>query len=284
MNILVTGSNGQLGNEVRIVSESYKSFNFYFTDIEQLDITDYQKLEEFVTKIGINCIINCSGYTAVDKAESEKDLAFLINDTSVGYLADISSKFKILLIHVSTDYVFDGMSYIPYNEDDTTNPLSVYGSSKLAGEKKILSSNADTVIIRTSWLYSSFGNNFVKTMIRLGNERDILKVVFDQVGSPTYAYDLAVGIMKIVETERKGISKEVYHFSNEGVTSWYDFAIAIMEEMNIKCKVLPIETKDYPTPAKRPFYSVFNKSKIKNKFIIEIPHWRNSLREMLKKL
>ncbi|MDP4266482.1 MAG: dTDP-4-dehydrorhamnose reductase [Bacteroidota bacterium] len=284
MRILVTGCNGQLGNEIKVLSNQYKSFNFIFSDINELDITNRKSLYTFIENNSIDFIINCAAYTNVNKAENEVEFAYLINETAVGYLAQISSEKNIRLIQVSTDYVFDGNHYLPYKEDDITNPLSIYGKTKLAGEKKILSSTNKAIIIRTSWLYSSFGNNFVKTIIRLGNENNLVKMVYDQIGTPTYAADLADTILKIISSGKDFNETEIFHYSNEGVISWYDFAQAIIEDKNISCKILPIETWEYPTPAKRPCYSVFNKAKIKKEFDIEIPYWRESLRKMLKRL
>jgi dTDP-4-dehydrorhamnose reductase len=282
-NILVTGSNGQLGSEIQqLVSEKV---NFFFTDINELDITDEKAIIQFCRKHSIKTIINCAAYTAVDKAESEFKLADKINNLAVKYLSRVSKEQQIKLIHVSTDYVFTGTNYRPYIESDKPNPQSVYGSTKLAGERAITEVSPEgAIIIRTSWVYSSFGNNFVKTMRHLGAERDSLNVIFDQVGTPTYAKDLAKAILEIVNAEKENINPELYHFSNEGVASWYDFAKEIMEIEKLTCQVLPIETKDYPTPAKRPHYSLLNKSKIKQEFGIKIPHWKDSLKECLKEI
>lgn len=282
-NILVTGSNGQLGNELKELSSNYP-YHFYFTGKDDLDITNKKAIEEFIVKNNITAVINCAAYTAVDKAESEIDLADKINHQAVFYLASIAKEKKIKFIHISTDYVFDGTNYKPYLETDTTNPQSVYGSTKLEGEKALqLLNPSNSIIIRTSWVYSSFGNNFVKTMLRLGKERESLGVIFDQVGTPTYAKDLAKAILDII-SQIDNEQVEIYNYSNEGVCSWYDFAKAIMEEANLTCKVLPITTSQYPTPAKRPHYSLLNKAKIQNDFTIEIPYWKNSLRECLQKL
>jgi dTDP-4-dehydrorhamnose reductase len=223
-------------------------------------------------------IINCAAYTAVDKAEQEDNLAFLINASAVGILARVASKYNALLIHISTDYVFDGKGYKPYMEEDPTNPVSLYAKSKHAGERQVQSYSNRALIIRTSWLYSEFGNNFVKTMMKYGKERGQLNVVFDQTGTPTYARDLAKAILDIITKKPAINGVEVFHYSNEGVTSWYDFALAIIEFSGITCKIIPIETKDYPLPAVRPFYSVFNKAKIKQRFNIEIPYWKDSLK------
>ncbi len=286
-NILVTGADGQLGNEIRNLASNYNNLNFIFTDVNNLDITNINDVEEFFTSQPIDYIINCAAYTAVDKAESNYNSANLINVTGVKNLVALSKKYSTKLIHISTDYVFDGTNHKPYVETDATNPDSVYGKTKLEAEKIILNSAINAIIIRTSWLYSSFGNNFVKTMIRLGSERNELNVIFDQIGTPTYAFDLGKAILDIVEQSTQNnikFSQGIYHFSNHGVCSWYDFAIEIMKLANINCKINPIESKDYPTPAKRPFYSVLNKSKIQNTFNISIPYWKDSLRQCIKKI
>ena len=286
-NILVTGAYGQLGNEVRILSANYPEYNFLFTDVDSLDITDKNELIDFVTGNDIRYIINCAAYTAVDKAEDDAELCEKINATAVKNLGLAAAEAGAGIIHVSTDYVFDGTSCRPYTEDMPTKPCSVYGKTKLKGEKNLLKACPNAIIIRTAWLYSPFGNNFVKTMIKLGSERESLNVIFDQVGTPTYALDLAEAILKAMDQtidtdhEKGG----VYHFSNEGVCSWYDFTIKIHEIAGIKtCKVNPIETKDYPTKAARPHYSVLNKSKIKQTFNISIPHWEESLKNCIKEL
>ena len=286
-NILVTGAYGQLGNEVRILSANYPEYNFLFTDVDSLDITDKNELIDFVTGNDIRYIINCAAYTAVDKAEDDAELCEKINATAVKNLGLAAAEAGAGIIHVSTDYVFDGTSCRPYTEDMPTKPCSVYGKTKLKGEKNLLKACPNAIIIRTAWLYSPFGNNFVKTMIKLGSERESLNVIFDQVGTPTYALDLADAILKAMDQtidtdhEKGG----VYHFSNEGVCSWYDFTIKIHEIAGIKtCKVNPIETKDYPTKAARPHYSVLNKSKIKQTFNITIPHWEASLKNCIKEL
>jgi len=303
INILVTGSNGQLGSEIKNLTQNLafniQNFNFYFTDKNNLDITNRLKIEEFIIKNKIDIIINCAAYTAVDKAQTEEELANTINNLAVKYLAKISKERDIALIHISTDYVFDGKNYKPYIEADPTNPQSIYGKTKLAGEKAILSIDPpNSLIIRTSWLYSEFGNNFVKTILRLGKEKDSLKVVYDQIGTPTYAKDLAKVILQIIQnsklvrvkqqlrTKEDKIqnSTQIYHYSNEGVCSWFDFAKEIIKMANIKCKVKPIQTKEYPTPADRPHYSLLNKAKIKNDFGIDIPYWKDSLYQCLVKL
>jgi len=278
-NILVTGSKGQLGSEIKELSKDY-TYNFFFTDKNTLDITNKNALENFCNKNNIEMIINCAAYTAVDKAESDVENADKINHLAVKYLAQISKEKSISLMHVSTDYVFDGKNYKPYVEIDPTNPNGVYGQTKLDGEKAMQEINpSNSIIIRTSWVYSSFGANFVKTMLRLGKERDELGVIFDQVGTPTYARDLAKAILNIIQNSKFNIqnSVEVYHYSNEGVTSWYDFAKEIMKLANLACQVNPIESKAYPTPATRPHYSLLNKSKIKEDFDLTIPYWEDSL-------
>lgn len=284
MKILVTGSNGQLGNEFRLLARSYPAFEFIFTDVAELDISSETDIETLVKAEQPVVIINCAAYTAVDKAEQEDNLAFLINATAVGNLARVASKYNALLVHISTDYVFDGKNHKPYHEDNPTNPVSLYAKSKHAGEQQVQSYANKALIIRTSWLYSEFGNNFVKTMVKYGKERGQLNVVFDQTGTPTYARDLAKAILDIIQKQPVFNGVEVFHYSNEGVASWYDFALAIIELSGINCKINPIETKDYPLPAIRPFYSVFNKSKIKQRFQIEIPYWRNSLKECIERL
>ncbi|RLD63171.1 MAG: dTDP-4-dehydrorhamnose reductase [Bacteroidetes bacterium] len=286
-NILVTGADGQLGSEIRTLASNYNNFNFIFTDVNNLDITNINDVEEFFTSHPIDYTINCAAYTAVDKAETNQETANSINVTGVKNLVALSQKYSSKLIHISTDYVFDGNNHKPYVETDITNPVSVYGKTKLEAEQIILNSTIKSIIIRTSWLYSSYGNNFVKTMMRLGSERDELNVIFDQVGTPTYAFDLAKTILEIIVLSAKdnnNFKQGIYHFSNQGVCSWYDFAIEIMKFSNINCKINPIESKDYPTPAKRPFYSVLNKSKIENTFNISIPYWKNSLSQCVKKL
>ena len=283
-NILVTGSKGQLGNEIQKLATSYPFCKFIFTDVEELDITDNEQIDNFFNKNKIDFIINCAAYTAVDKAETDRELADLINITAVKYLAKISKKFKTILIHISTDYIFNGRNYMPYVETDKPDPISYYGHTKLNGEIQIGKYAGNAIIIRTSWLYSGFGNNFVKTMIKYGNERDSLKVVADQVGTPTYAADLAKVILEVIPKLKNIKGIEIYNFSNEGAISWYDFAEAIMKLKNINCKIIPIESKDYPTPAPRPFYSILNKAKIKNDFGIEIPYWLDSLEKCLAEL
>ncbi|MCF8336005.1 MAG: dTDP-4-dehydrorhamnose reductase [Bacteroidales bacterium] len=286
MNILVTGANGQLGSELKDLHSTghYKDFRFRFTDAEDLDITKKQELEGYIKQHDIDTIINCAAFTDVDGAEENQEAAFLINDTAVGYLSETASENHIQLIHISTDYVFDGRHYLPYKETDTPSPQSVYGKSKRAGEQKVLEHQAG-IIIRTAWLYSSYGKNFVKTISRLSKEKDELKVIYDQVGNPTHAGDLAESILKIPEKRKNNaIQTGIYHFANEGVCSWYDLAMEIIEQENTPSNIRPIESKDWPTLAERPHYSVFNKAKIKNEFGLTIPHWKESLKKMLHKL
>ena len=275
MNILITGANGQLGNEVKLLADTYPNHTFHFTDVQELDICNEQAVNDYVEQQEIDLIVNCAAYTAVDKAEDDVTFCDKLNHIAPGYLAHAAQKRGAAMIQVSTDYVFNGNTYIPYVETDTTFPESVYGSTKLAGEEAVLKGCERSMVIRTSWLYSTFGNNFVKTMLRLGRERDKLGVIFDQVGTPTNARDLALAIFAAIE---KGVVPGVYHFSNEGVCSWYDFTVAIHRIAGINgCQVLPLHTADYPTKAKRPRYSVLDKTKIKETYAIEIPHWEESL-------
>lgn len=284
INILVTGSNGQLGSALQVLAKQYTQYQFYFTDVAELDITDKSAIAVFVSANSIYAIVNCAAYTAVDKAESDLELADKINHLAVKYLAEVAKEHQCKLIHISTDYVFDGTHHIPYVETDQPNPQSVYGKTKLAGEQVLQEINpSNSIIIRTSWVYSSFGANFVKTMLKLGKERDELRVITDQVGTPTYAADLAQTILTILP-HLSNEKVEVYHYTNEGVCSWYDFAQAIFEISKIDCKVIPITTAQYPTAAQRPHYSVLNKTQLKEKFKIEIPYWRDSLRNCLKKM
>lgn len=286
-NILLTGAYGQLGSEIYGLTPNYQNFHFYSTDVDTLDITDFKSIEAFFEDNTFDFVINCAAYTAVDRAEQEREQAYRINVTAPKFLAEIAKKYDSKLIHISTDYVFDGKNYRPYCENDPPNPVSFYGKTKREGENQILATGAQAVIIRTAWLYSAFGSNFVKTMLRLGKERKKLNVVFDQIGSPTYGKDLGKVILDVVrmsaenpETFKAGI----YHFSNEGVCSWFDFARQIMENAHLDCHVEPIETKDFPTPAQRPHFSVLNKSKIKETFGIRIPYWKDSLDDCISRL
>ncbi|NTV25665.1 MAG: dTDP-4-dehydrorhamnose reductase [Chlorobiaceae bacterium] len=282
MNILVTGSKGQLGSELRALQDSHTSHRFYFTDLPEFDITDADAATAFCREHAIGAIVNCAAYTAVDKAETDVNTAFRVNRDGAAVLALAAKAVSALLIHVSTDYVFDGSNCRPYREDDPAMPCGVYGQSKWEGEEAIRRIGPSYLILRTSWLYSSYGQNFVKTMLRLGSERESLGVVFDQIGTPTYARDLASAILDILErSDPQTMYAETYHYSNEGVCSWYDFALAVMIAGERSCRVNPIETADYPTPAKRPHFSVLNKRKIRQDWNLEIPHWHDGLLRML---
>lgn len=281
MNILITGCNGQLGNEIQQLEKQATQHKWFNTDIQELDITNEEAVCQYVNQHQIDGIINCAAYTAVDKAESNQHLAHLLNAEAPKYLASAIAKRQGWMVQISTDYVFDGTHHIPYKETDTTCPNSVYGTTKLAGEIAVQNNCTKHLIIRTAWLYSSFGNNFVKTMIKLGKEKNELGVIFDQIGTPTYAGDLAQAIMTIIE---KGIVPGIYHFTNEGVISWYDFTKAIHRIAGItNCYVKPLHTYEYPTPAARPHYSVLDKTKIKDTYHIDIAHWEESLTKMINK-
>ncbi len=280
--ILITGANGQLGKEFRAFENKFPFYRFIFVGREELPVQNNEQLIEFFQRHQPAFCINCAAYTAVDKAETEKDEAFLVNATAVGLLASVCRQFNTKLVHISTDYVFDGLSPVPYTEEDATCPVNTYGASKLKGEELCLQNNPNAMIIRTAWVYSIFGNNFVKTMIRLMKERSSLSVVNDQVGAPTYAADLAGAIMDIIE---RGYWKAgQFHYSNGGKISWYDFAVAIKELTGSSCQVTPISTSQYPTPAKRPSFSLLNTTKIKNTFSISVPDWRASLEKCLGQL
>ena len=283
INVLVTGSNGQLGSEIKELSSNY-NYNFFFTTRDDIDITSKDSIKEFCQTNSINVIINCAAYTAVDKAESDEINADLVNRKAVKKLSIVAKELNIKLIHISADYVFDGKNFKPYAEEFQTNPQSVYGKTKLDGENELLDINPlNSIIIRTSWVYSYYGNNFVKTMLRLGKEKEELGVIFDQVGTPTYAKDLAITILDIIpQIDNQKV--EIYNYSNEGVLSWYDFAKEIMKMAKLNCKINPIETYQYPTPAKRPHFSLLNKSKIKSKFNLQIPYWKDGLDDCLKRL
>ena len=282
MKILITGCNGQLGNELQLLEKIYPNHQWLNTDVEELDITNQLAVNQFVAENKVDGIVNCAAYTAVDKAESDRQLATALNTEAPAYLAAAIEKRGGWLLHISTDYVFDGTNHTPYVETDTPCPDSVYGSTKLAGEMGVMKFCRKTMIIRTGWLYSTFGNNFVKTMLRLGRERDKLGVVFDQVGTPTYAHDLAQAIMTAIE---QGVKPGIFHFSDEGVCSWYDFAKAIHRMAGInRCQVSPLHTEEYPTPASRPHYSVLDKTKIKQTYGIVIPQWEESLQKCLERM
>ena len=282
MNILVTGANGQLGNEMQVLARENLQHTYFFTDVQELDICDEQAVYAYVSEHKIDIIVNCAAYTAVDKAEDNVELCDKLNNIAPGYLARAAQANGAAMIQVSTDYVFDGTAHIPYTEEEPTCPASVYGSTKLAGEQNVMDHCEKAMVIRTAWLYSIYGNNFVKTMIRLGQERDSLGVIFDQIGTPTYANDLAQAIFAAIN---KGVVRGIYHFSDEGVCSWYDFTIAIHRLAGIAtCKVKPLHTADYPAKAPRPHYSVLDKTKIKDTFGIEIPHWEESLKRCINQL
>jgi dTDP-4-dehydrorhamnose reductase len=284
--ILITGANGQLGNELQVVSKHYYGYNFIFTDIDTLDITDKEQTKQYIKDARPDWIINCAAYNLVDKAESESDKAMLINAAAVNNISDVINGTECRLVHISSDYVFDGNASTPYTEYSIPNPLSIYGQSKLAGEKAALKHHG-SMIIRTSWLYSSFGNNFVKTILKIAGENEFVKVVVDQAGTPTYAADLAEVIMKIIAgviRNQIAFNAGIYNYSNEGVCSWFDFAEAIIRNAELSCKVLPIQTSDYHTAAKRPAYSVLDKSKIKENYNLTIPHWTSSLEKCIKLL
>jgi dTDP-4-dehydrorhamnose reductase len=279
MNVLITGSNGQLGNEIQELTAEYSNCNFFFTDKDELDIVDFEVVETYVLKNNIEIIINCAAYTNVDGAEEEPVLADEINHLAVKNLAEISKKQQLKLIHISTDYVFEGNSSEPYQEDDKTNPQNIYGNTKLNGEKAMLLINpANSIIIRTSWLYSEFGNNFVKTMLRLTNEKEEISVVNDQIGSPTYAKDLAKAILEMLPSIKNN-TVEVFHYSNKGKCSWFQFAEAIVKIANHSCTVNPVSSEVFKSKAKRPNFSLLNTNKIENTFQIKIPVWEDSLKK-----
>lgn len=283
--VLITGANGQLGNSIRLLSGKHPRFNFLFTDVDQLDICDKEAVRLYVQNNAIDYIVNCAAYTAVDKAEDNIELCTRINRDAVRYLGEAAEIEGARTIHVSTDYVFDGTNYCPYVETDPTCPVSIYGKTKLEGETALLEACPDAVIIRTAWLYSEFGSNFVKAVLRLSENPNELRFIFDQVGTPTYAGDLAAAILQIIEQGEDGAYHPgIYHFSDEGVCSWYDFTVKIVQLAGRSNKVVPIETKDYPTRASRPHYSVLNKSKIKKTYGLIIPHWEESLQVCLRQL
>lgn len=284
LNILVTGANGQLGNEMRRLG-AVSPHNYLFTDVAELDITDAAAVGELMRRERIDIVVNCAAYTNVERAEEDEATAHLLNCEAVRNIAEAATTTGATLIHVSTDYVFDGRGHLPYREEDPTSPLGAYGRTKLAGEQAVIDSGCKYLIFRTAWLYSEFGNNFLKTMLRLTAEREELKVVFDQIGTPTYAGDLALAIFAIIEGERYAGNEGVYHFTNEGVTSWYDFAVEIAAAAgHDACRILPCHTAEFPTKAARPAYSVLDKTKVKRMFGIEIPHWRESMLYCLEKL
>ena len=286
MNVLVTGANGQLGSEIKDCHHDFKTLNFIYADLSELDICNIDAINFFVVENNIKAIINCAAYTAVDKAENYAETARKVNAKGVSNLVKAMENVNGKIIHISTDYVFDGTKPLPYDEEDAVSPIGVYGKTKREGELAVINSTLEGVVIRTSWLYSAYGNNFVKTMIRLGKEKEKLNVIFDQIGTPTFAGDLANTCLEILSNKNGRIDAtgKIYHFSNEGVASWYDFARAIMQIKEINCEVLPIETKDYPTLAPRPHFSVLNKAKIKKDFNIIIPYWKDSLEKCIENL
>ncbi|GHT09945.1 NAD(P)-dependent oxidoreductase [Bacteroidia bacterium] len=281
-NLLITGANGQLGSELQQLAAHYPLFRFFPTDVDTLNLCNKRDIESFIQQNKIDYVINCAAYTAVDKAEEDVELCYKINRDAVRNLAEAAVG-KAKIIHVSTDYVFDGTSQSPLKETDKTNPQSIYGKSKLDGEQILMEISPESIIIRTAWLYAAFGNNFVKTMIRLGKEKESLNVVSDQWGTPTYAGDLAKAILDIIMFGEKtlGFASGIYHYTNEGICSWYDFCLKIHELAGIKtCKVHPVSSAEYPVKAKRPMYSVLDKTKIKSTFQLEIPQWEKSLEKM----
>lgn len=281
---MVTGANGQLGNELRVLAPGFRGYRFLFVSKEELNIADASAIEKYFSVHTIDLCINCAAYTAVDKAESDEEAAFLINATAVAALATVCNKNNTQLIHISTDYVFDGKATEPYKETDNTNPVSVYGKSKLQGEELAIQHAPSTIIIRTAWVYSSFKANFVKTMLRLMKEKESINVVSDQFGCPTYAADLATAILQIIASGKCNKNPGIYHYSNTGITNWYEFAVAIKELTGSSCIVDPITTAQYPTAAKRPAYSVLNTSKITATFGLVVPAWKESLKRCLKLL
>lgn len=285
--ILITGSKGQLGKEIEELSPSFSEFRFLFTDVEELDISSREKIQNFIEEKQVNFIVNCAAYTNVDQAEEHPNLAQQINSSAVKNIASIAFENNIIPIHISTDYVFSGDHSTPYSEDQEVNPIGIYGKTKLEGEEYLRQICPKHIIIRTSWLYSPHGKNFLKTMLSLGKVKNELGVVVDQIGTPTYAFDLAKSILKIIQhiTVRKNFTDfGTFHFSNEGVCSWYDFATEIQIAANSKCKINAIESKDFQSLAKRPHYSVLNKSKIKHIFNLEIPHWRSRLSHCIERI
>lgn len=284
MNILVTGANGQLGSCLKDLSESRPDYTFFFTDVDTLDICQLDQIEAFMSAHSIDIIINAAAYTAVDKAEEDVEAAYRLNRDAVGNLARAAAQHRAYLVHISTDYVFSGEACHPYTEDAPIAPISVYGKSKAEGEMAIQQSGCDATIIRTSWLYSEYGHNFVKTMLKLGRERDYLTVVCDQIGGPTYAGDLAHAILKAIEVNRHKNGVQFYHYANEGSISWFDFTHAIFEMAGIQCPIKAIFAEDYSAKAPRPSYSVFDLRKIKQELDLEIPYWRDSLKLIINKL
>ena len=284
MNILVTGANGQLGSELKALAEAYPSYHILFTDKDELDVTDEDKIYKFLKKHAIQCLINCAAYTAVDKAEDNRDDAMLLNATATRYLAEATARVNALMIHISTDYVFDGHGHKPYAEGDTANPKTIYGKTKLDGEIEVIFNAKRAIIIRTSWLYSSHGQNFVRTILNKARAEHSLRVVFDQIGTPTYAADLAKAILDMLPKVPAKVRGEVYNYSNEGIASWYDFAKAIVDMKGVECEISPLLSKEIQTKAVRPHYTVLDKSRIKREYGLVIPHWRDSLARCLELL
>lgn len=280
--VLITGGNGQLGNELRVLTKGRE--NFIFTDVAELDITDSSAVHSFIEEYKVECVINCAAYTNVDKAEDDPILADKLNNKAVANLARSCKSVGAFLIHISTDYVFDGKGCIPYSETASPFPTGVYGKTKLAGEKSVIDSGCDYIIIRTAWLYSEFGNNFVKTMMRLFSQKESISVVFDQVGTPTYALDLAKAILCIADNKSHSDHQGIYHFSNEGVCSWFDFAVAIRDLSALKCNVMPCHSSEFPSKVVRPSFSVLDKTLIKNTFGVEVPYWTDSLKKCISNL
>lgn len=287
MTILITGANGQLGTEMRNLSAQHPNHTYFFTDVAELDITNREAVQRFVADNVVDLIVNCAAYTNVDKAEEDEPTARLINVDAVENLAFASQttndqRQTTKIIHISTDYVFSGDEHLPCRESDPVDPRTAYGRTKLEGEQRLLAISPDAVIIRTAWLYSPYGNNFVKTMLRLGKERDELRVVYDQIGTPTYAADLAAAIYAVIEAPEW--HPGIYHFTNEGVCSWFDFTVEILKQSGLNCRVNPILSSEYQYKTPRPHYSVLDKAKIKNTFGIDIPYWTDSLAKCLKRL
>ena len=284
LNILITGANGQLGRSLQRLG-GVSPHNYICTDVAELDITDAGAVLRAVREQGIDVIVNCAAYTDVERAEDGEPTAELLNHKAAGNLAAAAKATGATLFHVSTDYVFDGTAHTPYTEDGTPSPLGAYGRTKLAGERAVMASGCRYLIFRTAWLYSEYGHNFLKTMLRLTSERDTLQVVFDQIGTPTYAGDLALALFSIIESERYAGNEGVYHFTDEGVCSWYDFATEIAAAAgHDKCRIIPCHTSEFPTKAARPAYSVLDKTKIKTTFQMDIPHWREAMKYCLEKL
>lgn len=287
MKVLITGSSGQLGSEIRDLYTNYENIECIFKDLPELDISDADSVNTLIINERINVVINCAAYTAVDKAEENIEIAERVNSLGVSNLVKALGKVNGKLIHISTDYVFDGNNSQPYKESDPVNPIGIYGKTKREGELAVINSKIDAIVIRTSWLYSSFGNNFLKTMLHLGKQQESINVVSDQIGTPTYARNLAkicLDILQISGLEKISDNGKIYHYSNKGVASWYDFAVLIMDLAELSCKVCPVQTKDFPTLAERPHYSLLSKEKIKTDFKIDIPHWKESLKECIIKL